>query len=173
MTSHYLNQCWHDLQRIYVSPGLNELTYPVLDKGLQQHEERSPVSHNEVQKPPQRNATWNKENSLTHCGLVMLYGDLDQYWLRWWLDAWWHQAITWTNADFSSVRFCDIHLRAISQQGPELLFGTMSLLYFYPFYTFEITTSSPRGQWVDFFLFHTEQFQWHKKELWKLKLETP
>ena len=41
--------------------------------------------------------------------------DPGQYWLRWWLDAWRHQAITWTNVDFSLVRFCGIHLRAISQ----------------------------------------------------------
>ena len=31
------------------------------------------------------------------------------------LVAWWHQAITWTNVDFSSVQSSDIHLRAISQ----------------------------------------------------------
>ena len=38
-----------------------------------------------------------------------------------------HQAVTWTNVDLSLVRFCGIHLRAISQQVPELLFCTMSL----------------------------------------------
>ena len=29
---------------------------------------------------------------LTHCGLVMTYGNMDlrQRWLRWWLAAWWH-----------------------------------------------------------------------------------
>ena len=38
---------------------------------------------------------------LTHWGLVMPYGDIDQgqHWLRKWLVAWWHQAITWTNVD--------------------------------------------------------------------------
>ena len=30
--------------------------------------------------------------------------------------AWWHQAITWTNVDWSSVKSCDIHMRAISQE---------------------------------------------------------
>ena len=30
--------------------------------------------------------------------------------------ACWHQAITWTNVDLSSVRSSDIHLRAISQE---------------------------------------------------------
>ena len=40
---------------------------------------------------------------LTHCGLVTLYGDIDlsQHWLRQWLVATWHQAITWSNVDFS------------------------------------------------------------------------
>ena len=49
-------------------------------------------------------------------GLVTPFGDIDlgQHWLRWWLDAWRHQAITWNNVDLSSVRSCGIHLRAIS-----------------------------------------------------------
>ena len=29
---------------------------------------------------------------------------------------WWHQAITWTDIDFSPVRTIDIHLRAVSQE---------------------------------------------------------
>ena len=34
---------------------------------------------------------------LTHCGLVMPYGEinLSQHWLRQWLVAWWHHAITY------------------------------------------------------------------------------
>ena len=33
---------------------------------------------------------------LTHCSLVMLYGNMDlhQHWLRCWLVAWWYQAIS-------------------------------------------------------------------------------
>ena len=38
----------------------------------------------------------------------------------------WHQAITWTNID-SSVRFCGIHLRAISQWETKLLYWIMNL----------------------------------------------
>ena len=51
---------------------------------------------------------------LTHCGLVTPYGDTDlgQLWLRYWLVAWWHQAITWTNVDLSSLGSSDFHLRA-------------------------------------------------------------
>ena len=45
------------------------------------------------------------------------YGDTDlgQLWLRQWLVAWRHQAITWTNVDLSSIRSSDIHLTATSQ----------------------------------------------------------
>ena len=36
--------------------------------------------------------------TLNHCGLVTPYGNMDlgQHWLRLWLVAWWHQAITLT-----------------------------------------------------------------------------
>ena len=49
---------------------------------------------------------------LTHCGLVMSYCNIDvgQHWLRRWL------AITTPNVDYSSVRSCGIHLKAISQE---------------------------------------------------------
>ena len=45
--------------------------------------------------------------------------DLAQHWLRLWLVAWRHQAITWTNVDWSSVKSSDIHIRAISQEMPQ------------------------------------------------------
>ena len=47
------------------------------------------------------------------------YGDVDlgQLWLRQWLVAWWHQAITWTNVDLPSVMPCGIHLRAFSGEN--------------------------------------------------------
>ena len=58
---------------------------------------------------------------LTHWGLVTPHGDreLSQPWLRKWLVAWRHQAITWTNVDWSSVKSSDIHVRAISQEMPQ------------------------------------------------------
>ena len=64
---------------------------------------------------------WSSENlsfSLTHCGLVKPYGDINlcQHWLKQWLVAWQHQAITWTNVDLSSLRTSGIHLRAILQE---------------------------------------------------------
>ena len=53
-------------------------------------------------------------NKLTHGSLVMPYGEIDlgQHWLRWWLVAWQHQAITWTNVYFSLARSSDNHLMA-------------------------------------------------------------
>ena len=60
-------------------------------------------------------------SSLTHCGLVTPYGNINlgQLWLRQWLVAWRHQAITWTNIDLSSVRSSGIHLSAILQEIPQ------------------------------------------------------
>ena len=48
-------------------------------------------------------------------GLVTPYGntDLGQHWLRQWLIAWQHLAITWTNVDLSSVEFSGIHVTTI------------------------------------------------------------
>ena len=43
------------------------------------------------------------------------------------LGAWWHQAITWTKVDLSSMRFCDNHLRAFSHQTPWPWITEMSL----------------------------------------------
>ena len=60
----------------------------------------------------------NNVYPLTYCGLVEPYGDIDlgQHWVRYWLCAWQHQAITWTNVVLSSKMFCDIHFRTISQE---------------------------------------------------------
>ena len=42
--------------------------------------------------------------------------DVGKHWLMQWLDVEWHQAITWSNVDQSSVRSCGIHLRAMSEK---------------------------------------------------------
>ena len=57
---------------------------------------------------------------VTHFGLVTLYGDIElgQHWLRLWLVAWWHQAITWTNADLSSMISDENHFWAILHEIP-------------------------------------------------------
>ena len=64
---------------------------------------------------------WQERQILTPCGLVTPYGDINlgQHWLRQWLVAWRHQAITWTSVDLSSVRSSGIHLRAILQEIPQ------------------------------------------------------
>ena len=59
-------------------------------------------------------------HSSTHWGLVMPYGNTG-------LCQQWHQAITWTNVNFSLIRFWGIHLGAITQQVSQLLFCIMSL----------------------------------------------
>ena len=62
-------------------------------------------------------------------GLVMPHENINlyQHWLRWWLFAWQHQTIAWTNADFRLIRFCGLNLREILQRNTELLFCTMNL----------------------------------------------
>ena len=77
--------------------------------------------------------------TLTHRGLVMPYGDTDLGQL----DAWWHQAITWTDVDFSLVWFCGIHLRTISQWVPDYYLRVIVLYNEFENHTFEITTTSP------------------------------
>ena len=79
---------------------------------------------------------------LTHCGLVTPYGsrDLSQHWFRQWLVAWWHQAITWTNVDLSSLRSSDVHLRAISLEISEPSVTKIRLNFF--------LLKSPRDQRV-------------------------
>ena len=61
--------------------------------------------------------------SLTHGGQVMTYSDivLGQHWRRSWLVAWWYQAITWYNVDFSSVRSCGIYMSTIVSAQDSIL----------------------------------------------------
>ena len=68
-------------------------------------------------------------NVLTHWGIVTPYGDIElgQHWLRLWLDAWQHQAITWTNVDLSSVRSTQIFLGIISEKISQPLIPEISL----------------------------------------------
>ena len=61
----------------------------------------------------------------THCGPVISYGDTDQG--QYWLGAWRQQAINWYNIDFYCVRSGGIHLRAIVQRLPNMIFYMMNL----------------------------------------------
>ena len=70
-----------------------------------------------------------------------------------------HQTIIWTNVDVSSMEFCSIHLRTISQPVPKLLFCIRSLKINY---TFKITAATfPRGQWVN--LLWPSEVIWQKR----------
>ena len=42
--------------------------------------------------------------------------NLGQHWLRWWLVAWRHQAITWSHVEFSPSEVWGIHQRVLKQQ---------------------------------------------------------
>ena len=70
---------------------------------------------------------------LTHCGLMTPFGDRDQgqHSLRQWLVAWRHQAITWTDVDWSSVKSSDIHIRANPQEMPQPPISTIRLKFVY------------------------------------------
>ena len=50
----------------------------------------------------------------------MPYDDIDisKYWLRYWLVALQHLAITWTIVDLSFMMSSDIHVRAFSPEVP-------------------------------------------------------
>ena len=60
---------------------------------------------------------------LNHYAPMTPYGDIHwgQHWVKKWLVAWRHNAIAWNNVDFFLTKFCDIHLRAISQIVAKLL----------------------------------------------------
>ena len=67
---------------------------------------------------------------------------LGQHWFRQWLVAWRHQAIAWPNVDWSSVKSCDIHLRAVSQE----IFTTSVLDMSLTVTNFQIAVMSTRDQ---------------------------
>ena len=87
-------------------------------------------------------------STLTHCGMVMPYStiELGQYWLKWLLVAWQHQAITSTSTDQSSARTCDIHFRAISLESLKISIVDMSSKM--TDFKIILVPAFPRGQWV-------------------------
>ena len=82
---------------------------------------------------------------LTHCRLAAFYGDihLDQHWLREWLAAWRHQAITKTNIYFSATVLWGVYIiaKCVHEVNPWHMLRD---------YNFEIITTSSRNPWVDF-----------------------
>ena len=70
------------------------------------------------------------EAQLSHYGLLAIYvGDINlrQHWPRQWFVVWPRQILTRTNVEFSSVKLCGIHLRAILRCVLKLLFWAMCL----------------------------------------------
>ena len=69
---------------------------------------------------------------LTHCGLVIPYGDVDlgQHWLSKWLVAWPHPTITWSQCwrrhSTSSLHVCYISFP--SRKAAEFLLGHMAII---------------------------------------------
>ena len=53
--------------------------------------------------------------------------DLGQHWLRKWLLAWRHQAVTWMDVDLSSVRSHGVHLRVLSYEDLKILISKTKL----------------------------------------------
>ena len=54
--------------------------------------------------------------------------ELVQHWVRWWLLAWQHQVIAWTNVDLSSVRSIDNCQCNFIQSSQELIKSVATLL---------------------------------------------
>ena len=54
----------------------------------------------------------------------------------------WHQAITWTNVDWSSVKSSAIHIRVISQEIPQ------PAINLFENYKHKISFKFPSGQWL-------------------------
>ena len=95
---------------------------------------------------------WIQHNflkSLTYHPVVMPFRntELGQHWLRYWLVAWGHQAITWSHVDLSSVRSSVNHLQAISQEI--VLFRHQSKISLKITYKIFHSNLFPRGQWVN------------------------
>ena len=84
--------------------------------------------------------------SETHCGPVTQYGGIHvgPHRLRWWLVAWQHEAIAWTNMDLSTLGSSGIHLRILSSEDLEC-----QLVNRIEKDIFEIASRSPRDQWVE------------------------
>ena len=74
-------------------------------------------------------ASYIRDLTVTHCGLVMPYGNTNpgQHWLRKWLVAWCHQTITWSTVYLSLMGFCGIQPGSISQHVLMTLIPKMGL----------------------------------------------
>ena len=94
---------------------------------------------------------------LTFCGLMMLYGDIDwsQHWLRWWLVAWWHRAITLTNVDLSSEGTCTTYLTHWGREKMGVIFGILGCIFLNEYFDWDFAEFCSQGfnrmawQWTE------------------------
>ena len=76
-----------------------------------------------------------------------------------------HQAITWTNVDWSSVRFSDIHQRAMSRAIPQPSISKISMKNTYlKFHLYTCITGVNKLTWPHVLLLIQVTFEtWHKQ----------
>ena len=84
----------------------------------------------------------------THCFLVTPYDvtEVDQYWFRQWLIAWWHQAIVWVNQCW--LTFSKVLWHSSKSNIRESGLATFLVNEFEKLYLWN-DCSSLRGQWVN------------------------
>ena len=89
-----------------------------------------------------RNQNWYLILLFTPYGIVTPYGIMDycQSGFKQWPVAWHHQAIIWSNVDFSSVGSCNVHMKVIELECS----WKESLQHIWKWYY----NSTHSGQWV-------------------------
>ena len=122
-TSHYLSQCWPRSLSPYgiIRPQVKSLTHTIaqMSGNKTSHQKYGWIAHSDPLGPDLISKTKQREMQLcayfTYWLLVMPHGNKELGWHRFmlWLVAWWYQAITWTNVDFSSVRLHRMHHKII------------------------------------------------------------
>ena len=92
-------------------------------------------------------------NELCHCCWVTPYGEiyLGQRWLGYWLVAWRHLAITWTNFDLYSEKSSDNHPMEISQEISQSSISKMNTKIYFLITYLNFLSNLPvtSGQWVN------------------------
>ena len=57
-------------------------------------------------------------------------------WLGWWLVAWWHEAISWTNIGLPSLRSSGIHSRAMHNSKSKISISKLHLKFTYTIWNY-------------------------------------
>ena len=85
---------------------------------------------------------------LTHYGLVTQCGllNLGKHWFEWWLVAWWHQAITWSNDDLYHKQYDPQLYLSMLFQGQFCCYHSFKVM---AHVVVSIENGFPGGQWVN------------------------